>query len=290
MNPNFSQFTGIDWGISFDHISAEWDEQRCLEYCLNIKHKYAKQTKVWTDDLHSEWLTRNYLAVKMILSASVMLTTFEYCRANNVRIVQPYLLYYATLSCCRAVHFTLPDFKLQDTDLYAMTHKKIINVTSDHLEKNFPNSGPKSKSFLQQLRGDREMFSYKFPAKGFVRSDMSDHFDKVVDICSLLSENAEINSECLEASIRNNVVGNYTINEEIVKKCFLYESELEAFVDDDDYYRADYMARKITFPSSLSTIATEGLVEDYFGSWYPEDEDGDPYNPDANWRIIFPFN
>jgi hypothetical protein len=134
MDSNFSQFTGIDWGISFDRISAEWDEHKCQKYCLNIKQQYAKQTKAWTDDLHSEWLTRNYLAVKMILSASVMLSTYEYCQDRNVRIVQPYLLYYATLSCCRAVHFTMPNFHLQDSDLYAMTHKKIINVTAEHLD------------------------------------------------------------------------------------------------------------------------------------------------------------
>jgi hypothetical protein len=76
------------------------------QYCQGIKRKYAKLTTPWTDDLHSEWVTRNYLAVKMILSALVMLTTFEYCREKNVRIVQPYLLYYAAISCCRAVHFT----------------------------------------------------------------------------------------------------------------------------------------------------------------------------------------
>ena len=101
MDSNFSQFTGIDYGISYEHISLEWDEETCRQYCSRIKEQYAKQTKSWTDDLHSEWLTRNYLAVKMILAASVMLTSFEYCRKKNVHIVQPYLLYYSTLSCCR---------------------------------------------------------------------------------------------------------------------------------------------------------------------------------------------
>lgn len=29
------------------------------------------------------------------------------------------------------------------------------------------------------------------------------------------------------------------------------------------------------------------MVEDYFGAWY-QDDDSDIYNPDVNWRIIFP--
>lgn len=290
MDANFSKFTGIDWGISYEHISPEWDEKTCRQYCCRIKEQYAKHTKAWSDDLHSEWLTRNYLAVKMILAASVMLTSFEYCRGKNVRIVQPYLLYYATLSCCRAVIFTRPDFQLKSNDFYQMNHSKIINVIGGHLDATFPKTGGRYKSFILALRDDRETFSYKFPAKGIARSKMDEQFESVVNLCSLLSENAQLNSECLEASINKYVVGNFSIKSEIVQKCFVYESESEGFVDDDDYYRTNYMVRTQWTPCNLRTMATEGLVEDYFGSWFPEDEDGDPYNPDKNWQIIFPFN
>jgi hypothetical protein len=290
MDSDFSKYTGIGWGIPFHEISSEWDEPKCQDYCSTMRRKFAAYTKAWNNDLHSEWLTRNYLAVKMILSASVMLTSFEYCREKNVRIVQHYLLYYAALSCCRAVHFTSPDFKLQNTDLYAMTHQKIINVTGDHLERNFPNTGANAKRFLEQLRADREMFSYRFPAQGISRSDTGDNFERVVDLCSLLAENAELNSECLDASFQKNVAGKYEINPEIVKLCFLYESDAGVHVDEDDYYRTDYMTRKMTGPCSLSTMATEGLVKDFFGSWCPEEDDNDQYNPDHNWQIIFPFH
>lgn len=75
------------------HISSEWDEEDCRRYCSRTKEAYAKYTKAWSAHLNSEWLTRNYLAVKMILSATVMLTSFQYCQRKNVRIVQPYLLY-----------------------------------------------------------------------------------------------------------------------------------------------------------------------------------------------------
>jgi hypothetical protein len=255
-----------------------------------MRREFAALTKTWSDDLHSEWMTRNYLAVKMLLSASVMLTTFEYCREKNVRIVQPYLLYYATLSCCRAVHFTSPYFQLQNTDLYAMTHRKIINVTGDHLERSFPNTGAGSKRFLEELRADREMFSYNFPAQGILRPENGDNFEKVVDLCSLLAENAELNSECLEASFRKNVSGRYEFNPDIVKLCFLYESEAGPHLDDDDYYRTNYMSRRMSGPCCLRIMATQGLVADFFGSWCSEDEESDQYNPDRNWQIIFPFD
>ena len=267
MDSDFSAYTGIGWGIPFIKISSEWDEDKCSKYCSRMREKFAGLTKAWSDDLHSEWLTRNYLAVKMILSASVMLTSFEYCSEKNLRIVQPYLLYYAVLSCCRAVHFTSPNFHLQNTDLYAMTHQKIINATGEHLESNFPKTWADAKSFLEKLRADREMFSYRFPAQGVRRLDMGGAYERVVNLCSLLAENAELNSECLDASFAKHVTGTYEMNPEIVKLCFLYESDAGVFVDNDDYYRTGYMARKMTGPCSLSIMATEGLVEDFFGSW-----------------------
>ncbi|MPN24169.1 hypothetical protein SDC9_171563 [bioreactor metagenome] len=34
---------------------------------------------------------------------------------------------------------------------------------------------------------------------------------------------------------------------------------------------------------------TEGMVEDFFGAWYSDlDEEEQIYNPDIDWRIIFP--
>lgn len=33
---------------------------------------------------------------------------------------------------------------------------------------------------------------------------------------------------------------------------------------------------------------TEGMVEDFFGAWCSDVDDETLYNPDIDWRIIFP--
>src|SRR5581483_6287919 len=120
MNSDFSNFTGIAWGISYRQIPQFWNDADCQRYCARLKEKFAVNTKAWTDDLHSEWMTRNYLALKMILSASIMLTSFRFCSEKNIRIVEPYLLYYASLSCCRAVILTSPDHDFNKPDFHEM--------------------------------------------------------------------------------------------------------------------------------------------------------------------------
>ena len=34
---------------------------------------------------------------------------------------------------------------------------------------------------------------------------------------------------------------------------------------------------------------TEGMIEDFFGAWYPKDDSNldEVYNPDENWNILF---
>lgn len=38
-------------------------------------------------------------------------------------------------------------------------------------------------------------------------------------------------------------------------------------IDKEDSYRIDYINRKKTFPISIYNTMSEGMVEDFFGSW-----------------------
>jgi integrase len=52
-----------------------------------------------------------------------------------------------------------------------------------------------------------------------------------------------------------------------------YDMETQSLIDDDDYVRVGYFLRKYTGPTSLVQLATEGLVDDFFGAWEPKDEE-----------------
>ena len=76
-----------------------------------------------------------------------------------------------------------------------------------------------------------------------------------------------------------------------LKRCFEYPGLSDTVVDEDDLRRVFFWKRQMAGPFNLNLLATEGLVEDYFGSWQPNDgieSTADVYLPD--WRVIFPFN
>jgi hypothetical protein len=108
--------------------------------------------------------------------------------------------------------------------------------------------------------------------------------------CSVICEIAQLNSECMHSSLGKYVHEEVGVDMEILKKCFHYETSDGIIYDSEDWYRTEYFKRHKLKPWNLHWTAREGLVEDYFGAWCSDDENKDSYNPDTNWRIIFPFN
>lgn len=286
------EYTKIETGFEYCHIHDHIEEMDLKKYCDRLFTSYSALTKAWTTELNSVWLARHYLAVKMMLSSSIMFTSLEYATEKNLRIVEPYLLYYALLNCCRALTFTLPEQEWKEGRLLNMTHQKIINVAVDAISKFSKSEGDKAASMLEKSKEYRELFSYKFPANGLrsVSESGSDGIDKAIEVCSVIGEIAQINSECLHSSLGKNVHEEIGVDMEILKKCFLYETNNGAIHDSEDWYRTDYFKRHKSTPCNLQWTAREGLVEDFFGAWCSEDSGDGSYDPDTNWQIIFPFN
>lgn len=266
----------------------QWVYSRFNEIC----------NKNMNSELNSEWVVRHYLATKMILSATVMLSSLEYCIEKNVRMSIPYLSYYSILTCCRAVVFTLPNISWKNgkDSIMEMNHSKTINGIKDCLMKLNKNYGEETYNQINSYKDYRELFSYKFPASGTGIMDYEKYsYDKTVDICRTLCEIAQLNSQQTENYIRKNCL--YSLDEfkELDKKyfnrCFCYkvnDANIE-IIDHEDWYRIDYIRRKQPYPVSIYYTMIEGMVEDFFGAWCSDLEDEEElYNPDIDWRIIFP--
>jgi hypothetical protein len=184
----------------------------------------------------------------------------------------------------------LPDKDWQWDGLAKMSHQKVINISVDALAKLSAQLASTCRQLLPQLKAYRELFSYRFPALGF--KALTDHFvDSMLTmkVCATICEVAQLNSECFEASIREHVRGDYEPAGDVIRASFAYPFLNDEIEDDDDYYRIGYFLRKSRKPSNLLDMATEGMIEDYFGSWTTTSSDADSYEPEADMQIIFPF-
>ena len=278
----------LDDYFEYTYMDIEFDTIQIKKRHESINSKFNETAKSWDKVLNSQWIARDYLAVKMILSSSVLLSSVQFANEKNLRIVEPYLIYYSLLSCSRAVIYTSPFTDWNNGELFTMTHKKTINIVGDIISQYCKSKGEEIKSFIDWAREYREIFSYKFPANGLTEHHLS--LDKTIEVCTLLCEIAQFQSKILENAIDKHVKSDFQLDWNILGVGYKYGDANFKFIDKEDGYRLDYIYRKQKRPYSLHLTMTEGMVEDFFGAWYPEDDSNlnEVYNPDANWQIIFP--
>lgn len=283
--------TKCDYGFPYSKLISWFTKDDISRYCINFRQQCSKITKDWDKTKNAEWSARHYLSIKMILSASVMVSSAAFSKEKNIRITEPYLYYYSILSCCRSLIFTLPRIEWESAKILGMKHQKILNISIDTIKTISKKREKYIKGFFDYTKSMRELFSYKFPALGLNALNKSKDYeiDTIIEISTLICEVAQLHSELMQASITKNANDNIELEEADLKCCFEYDVSGHTYIDQDDWYRINYMTRKMKKPLNLHWMMTEGLVEDFFGAWIPENNnDNNLYDPDKYWSMIFP--
>jgi hypothetical protein len=156
---------------------------------------------------------------------------------------------------------------------------------------------------LFELQDERELFSYKFPASGLTKEP---DFEGVVNLCGILVELAELTGRRVQHFIEKHFLQDESsriaaaetwqiLSPDILSNLFIHQKknlknddEIQ-WIDKEDWYRVDYIKRKVKYPCSILFTMTEGMAEDFFGAWCPETiKDGD-FNSHTQCNIIFPI-
>jgi hypothetical protein len=264
------------------------------EHCRRMLHQFGAlpQTSVVT----AEWILRPYLALKMLIAATIMFSSLKYATAKGLRIVEPYLSYYALLNTTRALMFCIPIIGWNDGELLSARHSKIANVTTTHLRAIDDRLAARHEELWKKSLMARELFSYRFPARG-LRGEISDLMPEWKDVLSharLLAEIAQVNSECLDDTCGNRKLPlddpKFVDDDEsndLLRTFYLYEHKTAPITDDDDYYRLGRIINGPNSPQNLLHLATDGLIEDAFGCWDFSTDAAD-YRP-LDEDILFDF-
>lgn len=290
MDFDISKYTGLESGFEYIVLQSFFSEEEIKAYCNKVRNRYLKILANYDERLNSEWVIRNYMSVKLVLSSTLMLTSLRYSEEKNLQIVEPYLIYYALHNCCRSLLFTIPDEKWNDGKLVRSTHNKSINVAVDTISAISPEVGLHIKNLLENARNYRELFSYRFPANG-IRIKDREGVEEYETYCRLMCEISQMHSEILHVILDVNITTDMELDfDEFVD----FLNNEYTYIDDEDLYRLGYITRKIKRPLNLYWIITDGLIEDFFGAWYPNDDyesdnidELELYNPDRKWNLLF---
>lgn len=285
--------TGAEYEYDYQQLNR-LPRETLISYCNSLRQRLSQRAS--QEGSTEEWIAREYLAIKFILAASLMLSSAEYAADKGLRIVEPYLAYYAIFNVSRALVLLIPEHTWNDGTLATeTTHTKVLNITHDYLRTLDRDLGREFHTISQAALATRELFSYSFPALGFdsATSSRPPDLDAVVGICQAVAELAELHSECLQSAYRRVPAVALDRQSKTLRKLYEYEhrSGEDSFADDEDWYRLWQIERKLNKPICLHAMARQGLVEDFFGSWAKlDDAKLDAFDVDqTNWQIIFDF-
>lgn len=286
---DINSHSGSDYTYDFKVLPYLATESDVAAYCQTTRTKFAAIAKTFNDDANTEWIVRNYLAVKFIHAASITLGTAIYSEKKNVLSTIPYCIYYSILYCCRAFLFTVPDFEWKGIDSVEKTHRSILNLTETYLRRLNLQTSTQWGVILKRAQAQRELYSYRFPTTGLAFIEgQAVKLSEAEEICQLLTDLAKLNSDCLESALRKHSPGQFRVAQgDAIRIAMTYELDGIEIEDNDDYYRIGYHIRKFSTVSNLAFMATDGLRDDYANSWSADERhDEDAFNPDDYMYLL----
>lgn len=286
---DINSHSGSEYTYEFKVLPNLATESDVASYCQTTRAKFATIAKSFDDNTNTEWLVRNYLAVKFIHAASITLGTAIYGERKNVLSTLPYCIYYALFYCCRAFLFTIPDFEWKGIGSIEKTHSSILNLTATHLRRLNSQTAAERGAVLKRAQSQRELYSYRFPTTGLAFiEDFAIRLGEAEELCQLLSDLAKLNSDCLESALRKHSPGKFRVAQgDAIRIAMTYELDGVETEDTNDYYRIGYHIRKFSTVSNLAFMATEGLRDDYATSWSADERhDQDAFNPDDYMYLL----
>ena len=275
---------GRNWRYDYRHLTRIGDGA-LSRGATATESEFRAIAESWDVNANSAWTCQFYLAAKMILAATLQLNAANYAAGRNLRVVLPYLRYYAALSLCRCVYYTLPSTKWRNGDAIRVSHSVAIGATTGHITRFDRPLALEFESWIRRLKGERELISYRAPSSGDdqVRATSSN-----LEMCSFLAEIAQFNSELLEGVLETQ--RDHSCRElRDADLSLLAGAELEKsyFGDREDALRLSRLARKQPFPVSLVEMMTDGHVEEFFGAWTEAEPHEGHFDPDSYWAMIF---
>lgn len=219
------------------------------------------------------------------MAATIQINSLEFASERNLRIVGPYLRYYAIFLLLRGIVFTLPEQPWNDGQLSKISHKRVMNLACDYLRYLDVEWAQRVTDLVSLLRHQRELTSYWQPSSG---DGQFAAVGDIIELATTLAEIAQFNSEILERAIVKKADPNAFVFLDRYAED-LSQAELVGHVhfDREDAYRLNYLLRKYPFPTDICHTMTEGHVDDFFIAWCSEEPNEQQFNPDKEKCVIF---
>lgn len=140
LNVEISRYSGAEYEYAYIQVNR-LDEQIIASYCRSLRSRMSNVPL--TCGRSETWIVRAYVSVKYLLTASLMLVSAVFAAKHNLKIVQPYLLYYALFNASHAFLLMVPEQEWRDgAILDNVTHSEGAECSDRLYPASFTRYGP----------------------------------------------------------------------------------------------------------------------------------------------------
>ncbi len=268
------------------HELLNFSENKLDTYIQQTHNRFKKEAIDWSFEKNNFWILRLYASLKMLLSATIFYSNYEFSKEKKIYLSLPYLEYYGLINSCRAL-LLLSSGKDKFSIIFSATHKNIINSTTKLLESIDLKLSIKFNKHINYLKENRERFSYHLPTRKIIDDNIQETFLDSLYFSRIIGELAQLNSEIIEKNIDKESDNKFFIFGDIEK---IDIEIIKYFNSSEDFYRLKYIARKVKRPVNLHLLATEGLTEDFLANYMEEYQEENQLSALHNLQLIFPFD
>lgn len=293
---NITSLAGEGWNYEFRELSnleqkAEINRPGMIGYAERTQPMFSNLANRWSTDLHSEWVQRQYIALKLIMGATLQFGSADHASKQNLQMAVPYLTYYGMFNAVRASLLLSPRLGWGKSSL-TIRHEKAFEKYVTEIELLLsPGEVRSSVDLFVNAKRGRELVSYRFPSSGapwhggyFVCPEAAEKLARIA------AEIALFNSFCLATAIKNRFGpkeewSGFEVNARQHAK--LWKHVLKGSLGGDDFVHVDrhdmhrvkkmndLIRRPIPF---IRMIGKDGIA-DFFETFGSPDVDETGFNP-----------
>jgi hypothetical protein len=279
------EISGGVGGFPYAEIPARIPEKALREYARDLRKRCERLTKRWGAERNAEWMVRSYLALRRMISATVLLSSARATRKGKRKPPTSDQVFEGLLEAARACILLLPDQPWSRGELARTPHERVFQLTRASVTEIDPLQGARVSQALEGAMAYRRTTllrangEEKGPQVPRLRSDPATPVARF--LCELTQWRSEVLGRVLSERLDPPIGWDFAVLGAAASPSAMGESIL----DDADARRIGGLMGAVQYPEDIWTLMRRHLGDDAAG-FVPDVSDAEV---EMDGWLVFPL-
>jgi hypothetical protein len=280
------EISGGVGGFPYAEIPARIPEKALRDHAKDLRKRCERLAKRWGAERNAEWMVRSYLALRRMISATVLLSSARAARRGKRKPPTSDQVFEGLLEAARASILLLPDQPWSRGELARHPHERVFQLARGSVTDIDPLQGARVSQALEGAMAYRRMSLLRVQAEGGpkpqvprLRSDPSTPAARF--LCELTQWRSEVLGRVLSERLDPPIGWDFAVLGAAASPSAMGE----AILDDADARRIGGLMGAVPYPHDIWSLMRHHLGDDAAG-FVPDVSDAEV---EMDGWLVFPL-